>query len=153
MPSRNSKSSSAERENYQHVLDRLEEILNIYNRTHVLILGDMNASLCLRSGNNQDILLKDFLTSNNMFCVQDGAETFFHPNKTDKAEIDYIFSNEHGRQILRTVAVKSSFSLNMSDHLPVVGTLSLPATLRDEKKHKTRIMCKPRWDQCDRASY
>ena len=146
MPSRNSKSSSKERENYQHVLNQLEEILNIYNRTHaVLILGDMNASLCLRNGNNQDILLKDFLTSNNMFCVQDGADTFFHPNKSDKAEIDYIFSNKHGRQILRTVSVDSRTFLNTSDHLPVVGTLNLPVTSRDEKKHTVREMKNRPW--------
>ena len=108
MPSRNSKSGSADRENYQQVLDQLEEILNTYSRTHsVLMLGDMNASLQQRKGNNQDTLLKDFQTSNNLHCLQKGAGTFFHPNKSDKAEIDYILFDERSKQIVTTVAVDS----------------------------------------------
>ena len=86
-----------------------------------------------------------------MFCAQDGTENFFHPSKTDKADIIYIVSNEHGRKIPRTVAVDSRTSLNTLDYLPVVGTLNLPVISRDEKKHTTRIMCKARWEKCDRA--
>ena len=115
MLSRNSKSDSADRENYQQVLDKLEEILNTYNRTHsVLILGDMRAFLQQRKRNNQDTLLKDFQTSNNLHCLQKGAETFFHPNKTDKAEIDYILFDKHSKQIVTTVALDSKTSLNTS---------------------------------------
>ena len=154
MPSRNSKSDSADREHYQQVLDQLEETLNIYNRTHsVLILGHMNASLQQRKGNNQDTLLKDFQTSKNLHYLQKGAETFFHPNKTDKAGIDYILFDKHSKQIVTTVAVDSKTSLNTSDHRPIVGTLSLKLTPRTGDKQAARIMCKPKWDRCDKDYY
>ena len=68
MPSRNSKNNSSDTESYMHCLDQLEEILNIYSRTHaVFILGDMNASLISRKGNLQDILLQDFVGRNDLF--------------------------------------------------------------------------------------
>ena len=62
MPSRNSKSISTDKESYQQCLDQLEEVLDTFSGTHaVLILGNMNASLCKRKGNNQDILLESLL--------------------------------------------------------------------------------------------
>ena len=62
MPSWNSKSISSDKENYQHYLDQLVEILHIYNSTHmVLILGDLNALLVQRKGNLQDAMLKNFV--------------------------------------------------------------------------------------------
>ena len=120
----------------------------------LLILGDMNASLQQRKGNNQDTLLKDFQTSNNLHCLQKGAETFFHPNKSDKAEIDYILFDEHSKQIVTTVAVDSNPPpLNTSDHRPIFGTLSLKLTSRTGDKQAARIICKPKWDRCDKDYY
>ena len=154
MPSRNSKSNSTDRENYQQVLDQLEEILNTYSPTHaVLLLGDMNASLHQRKGNNQDALLTDFVVSNKLYLLQNGIETFLHPNKTDRAEIDYILSNSQSNQILKAVTVENETSLNTSDHLPVTGILNLNLSSRTRGKHVTRIVCKPKWDRCDRDSY
>ena len=94
MPSRSSKSNCNDKENYMHCLDQLEEILNIYTRSHaVFILGDMNALLVPRRGNQQDVLLRDFVDSNSLCWRQNGEETFFHPNKEDRAEIDDILFN------------------------------------------------------------
>ena len=64
MLSRKPKIISNGKENYMHCLDQLEEILNIYTRSHaVFIAGDMNASLVPRRGNQQDMLLRDFVDS------------------------------------------------------------------------------------------
>ena len=98
--------------------------MDTFGGTHaMLMLGDMNASLCKRQGNNQDVLLENFVKSNNLFCEQNGSETFFHPNKSDKAEIDYILFNDKCKQYLGNVTVDNRLSLNTSDHIPVVGTL------------------------------
>ena len=71
-----------------HCLDQLEEILNIYTRSNaVFIVGNMNASLVPRKGNQQDVLLYDFVDSNALCWRQNGDEAFFHPNKGDRAEI------------------------------------------------------------------
>ena len=107
MPSRNSKSIFNDMESYPQCLDQLEEVLDIFSGTHaVLILGDMNASLCKRKGNNQDILLEEFVRSNALCYEQAGTETFFHPNKTDKAEIDYLLFNDKCKDSVSNVTSK-----------------------------------------------
>ena len=122
MPSRNSKSIYTDKEGYQQCLDQLE-VLDTFSATHaVLILGDMNASLCKQKGNNQDILLENFVRSNGLHCEQTGTETFFHPNKTDKAEIDYLLFNDKCKDSVRNVAVDNRPSTNTSYHTPVIGT-------------------------------
>ena len=152
MPSRNSNSTSSDKENYQHVLDQLEEILNTYTRTHtVAIVGDMNASLKLRKGNNQDILLKNFMDTNDLFCSQTEIETFFHPNKTDKAEIIYILLNSQSRHAVRKISVDSMTVLNTSDHTPVIGTFGIQ--IKGKIRQNIKVTCKPKWDRCDKRVY
>ena len=152
MPSRNSKTNYSDKENYQQCLDQLEEIMDTFGGTHaMLILGDMNASLCKRQGNNQDVLLENFVKSNNLFCEQNGSETFFHPNKSDKAEIDYILFNDKCKQYLGNVTVDNRLSSNTSDHIPVVGTLFIQN--RKTTNQKTKVVCKPKWDRCDKSAY
>ena len=81
-----------EGESYRNCLDQLSEVLSTYGKTHaVLILGDLNASLLTRTGNRHDSLLKQFVETNGLPCKQRGENTLFHPNKYDKAEIDYIY--------------------------------------------------------------
>ena len=81
-PSRNSKSNTPDKGNYQQCLDQLEVISNTFSSTHaIFILGNMNASLYKRKGNNKDRLLEIFAESNSLYYGQIGAEIFFHPNK------------------------------------------------------------------------
>ena len=152
MPSRNSKQNSTDAEEYLHLLDQLKEILYACSSTHVvLILGDINVSLRQGKGNNQDALLKEFVDSNNLTCKQENADTFFHPNKSNRAEIDYILSCPDGSRILIDAGVVSNTSTNTSDHIPVLGTLSV--SVRDTQKHSAKIVCKPKWDICDNNMY
>ncbi|MEW8542501.1 MAG: hypothetical protein AB2693_03120, partial [Candidatus Thiodiazotropha sp.] len=152
MPSRNTKSSSSDKENYKHYLDQLEEILGTYSSTHaVLILGDMNASIQQRKGNAQDGLLKDFVESSCLECLQSGMVTFMRPNKLDKAEIDYILFNMHGGQLVTAVEVDTRTATNTSDHVAVIGTLDIPT--KESKKELVKLTCKPRWDKCDKTAY
>ena len=61
-------------------------VINTYGKTHaVLAVGDLNASLMTRPGNQQDALLKQFVETNGLSFKQTGENTFFHPNKHDKA--------------------------------------------------------------------
>ena len=151
MPSRNTK-NILDKDNYQHILDQIEDILNIFSKTHaVIVLGDLNASLCQRKNNMQDTLLRNFVHSNDLHSEQTGAETFFYPNKTDKAEIDYILLNTHSKQLVKTVKVDSSSALNTPDHVQVIGTYSIH---KKEKGNQTiTVMCKPKWNQCNKAIY
>ena len=153
MPSRNSKSNCNDKENYMHCLDQLEEILNIYTRSHaVFILGDMNASLVPRRGNQQDVLLRDFVDSNSLCWRQNGEETFFHPNKGDRAEIDYVLFNIIGDSLVKSVSVERNIPLNTSDHVPVFAQLSVEVG-RKERAETTTVQLKPKWDGCDKRIY
>ena len=150
MPSKNSKNWPSD--NYQLFLDQLEEILITYNSTHaVFILGDINASLVHRKGNIQDSLLVNFVETNSLFYQQDGIETFFHPNKTYKAEIDYVLYNKNGNDLIMEVSVAREVALNTSDHVPVLGVLK--TRTKDVPRQNLQITCKPKWDKCDRSAY
>ena len=98
MPRRNSKGIAKSDDNFQSCLEQIEEVLSIYQNTHiVLLVGDFNTSLVEQKGNAQDVLLQAAVTSNSLEHQQMDASTFFHPNKTDNAEINYILSIRSGR--------------------------------------------------------
>ena len=100
MPSRNSKSISTDKESYQQCLDQLEEVLDTFSGTNaVLILADMNASLCKRKGNDQDILLEKFVRSNGLSYEQTGSETFFHPKKLIKQRLTTFSSMTNAKTL------------------------------------------------------
>ena len=145
MPSRNSKTNSPDQESYQLCIDQLEEIINTFSGTHALVIvGDMNASLRRRNGNNQDVILENFVKSNGLFCEQTGTEPFFHPNQTDRAEIDYMLLNDKSKSIVRNVAVDNGQTLNTTDHVPVIGTFKIHT--KKTVNQTTKVMCKQKWD-------
>ena len=152
MPSRNSKTNSPDQESYQLCIDQLEEIINTFSGTHALVIvSDINASLRRRNGKNQDVMLENFVKSNGLFCEQTGTETFFHPNKTDRAEIDYIPLNEKSKSIVRNVAVDNGQTLNTSDHVPVIGTFKIHT--KKTVNQTTKVVCNAKWDRCDMSVY
>ena len=152
MPSRNSKGNSKADDAYQASLDQLEEILNIYSATHaVVLLGDFNASLQQRKGNEQDFRLTSFVHRNSLVYAQNGQNTFAHPNKTDQAEIDYIFYNKIGADIIKLVSVESCVALNTSDHVPVYAISKVE--VRQKTPGDLMMRCKPKWEKCDRLGY
>ena len=68
--------------------------------------GDFNASLSEHRGNAQDVLLQTAVNNNSLEYQQNGTSTFFHPNKTDNAEIDYILFNKMGRKFVKSLLWK-----------------------------------------------
>ena len=127
MPSRNSKGDK-EGDSYRICLDQLSEILSTCGKRHaVLFLEDLNASLVTRPGNQQDVPLKQFVEANRLLYKQTGENTFFHPNKHDKAEIDYILFNDLDEEVVTSVEVQNKDALNTSGHIPVIATLCISA--------------------------
>ena len=92
------------------------------------------------------------MDSNNLICKQESNDTFFHPNKSDRAEIDYIISSPSGSRILiRFISgVASNNSINTSDHIPVLGTQGLCQRCTETF---SKMVCKPKWDRCDGNIY
>ena len=82
-----------------------------------------------------------------MFYELTGNDTFFHPNKFDKAEIDHILLNTQSKLAVRKISVDTRTSLNTSDHvLLVVGTfdIQIKGKVRQNiKKGKRKIQGVP----------
>ena len=91
------------------------------------------------------------METNGLSSKQTGENTFFHPNKHDKAEIDYNLYNERGKELVTSVKVQTSFALITSDHISVVSTLSI-RTGKFQPAVET-IRCKPKWDKCNKQVY
>ncbi|MEW8547951.1 MAG: reverse transcriptase family protein, partial [Candidatus Thiodiazotropha sp.] len=83
---------------------------------------------------------------------QNGEETFFHPNKTDKAEIDYVLFNRLGEDIVKGVAIEEENALNTSDHRPVYAEISIDVKAKTGAE-ATVIQIKPKWESCDKRVY
>ena len=112
----------------------------------------MNASMISRKSNPQDTLLQDFVARQNLSWRQTGEETFFHPNKADKAEIDYVFFNKLGSKAVEQVRVDRNNQLNTSDHIPVKARVNVE--FREKSRSETTVIqVKPKWDKCDKAAY
>ena len=52
---------------------------------------------------------------------------------------------------MNKVAVDDRSSSNTSDHISVIGAFHI--TTKKAKKQQTNIMCKQKWDNCDKISY
>lgn len=142
MPSCNSKGDE-EGDSYRIRLDQLSEILSTYEKTHVVLnLGDLNASVVTRPGNQQDVLLKQFVEANALSYKQTGDNTFFHPNKHDKAEIGYFVFNDLDEKVVTSVEVQSKDALNTFDHIHVIATLCISAGKTQPTMEM--IKCQPR---------
>ena len=89
---------------------------------------------------------------NALCCQQHREETFFHPNKTDRAEIDYIFFSKNGENLVKSVAVERCTSLNTSDHVPVHTHINIE-TCEKSRAVATVIQLKPKWAKCDKIMY
>ena len=48
-------------DNFQSCLEQFVEVLSIYQKGHIVFVGDFNASLSEKRGNAQDALLQHFL--------------------------------------------------------------------------------------------
>ncbi|MES9904845.1 MAG: reverse transcriptase domain-containing protein [Sedimenticola sp.] len=150
MPARNSRTSQS----YSEILDELSEIISKYKSTHaIIVLGDMNASLITRKGNEQDILFKQFCEKENLHTNQFGEPTFFHENGRDCAELDYVLCCEKALTMIESTEVESGShsSCNTSDHKAVTAVLKIK--VHSEKRNPVIHKTKPKWDKCDKAEY
>ena len=152
MPCRNSKGNAKNDDHFQNCLEQIEEVLSIYQNSHiVLVAGDFNASLSEHRGNAQDVLLRTAVNNNSLEYQQNGTSTFFHQNKTDNVEIDYILFNKMRRKFVKTVTLEKDAALNTSDHVPVIMQLELPVCSVQCENIMTKR--KPNWDRCDKQNY
>ena len=155
MPCRNTHTG----DNFSETLDQLQELLAKYRPTHhIIICGDINASLHRTPPNGQDQLLKAFCAETNVICKEEihPEHSFHHHNGIHSAKIDYILFGEESEDMMTKAAVvKSVDSINVSDHMPV--TCKIIFTTQKEKtaikKTNSAIGGKPNWTRCDVERY
>ena len=142
---------TSKKQEYQEVLDEIAEIIQTFKTTHIMILlGDMNASMMDRCGNERDKLLEQFINENFLFHRQFGKNTYIHSDNLCSSEIDYIFCSNNGGNMMFEVNVLSD-CLNTSDHLPVVAKLEVVKPLCVDQQKTIDI--RPKWDKCNHQIY
>ena len=142
---------TSKKQEFQEVLDEILEIIQTFKSTHVMYLvGDMNASMMERCGNERDKLLEHFVYENSLNHRQSGTFPYIHTDASCSSEIDYIFCSNNGVELISDVNVLSD-DINTSDHLPVVTKLNVEKSLRVEEQKLIDV--KPKWDKCNRQRY
>lgn len=67
-----------------------------------------------------------------------------HQRIVSSSEIDYIFCNAEGKELVLSVKVEHESVLNGSDHWPIIAELSVVKLLPVEEQKM--IALKPNWD-------
>ena len=139
--------------NFIDILDEVYEILKNFDLPHaVFLVGDLNSSLKIRSGNDRNAILFNFISENQLHQFQNGTSTYIYSDGINVSEIDYILCNDTGNRLVKNVKVERDCALNISDHLPVIAELNI-FTLCDTSTEKKTIVLKPKWDKCDKKVY
>ena len=148
MPSRgNSKMTD-----FVSTLDEIAEIIAKFNLTHAILLcGDLNSSLSRNPPNDRDLILREFVKVNSLHTFQNGTATYFLPGGQACAEIDYILTNDLGKNVVSDVWVESEDHQNTSDHQCVRCTIEL--SYSETKNRLPPLSSKPQWHKCNKSSY
>ena len=141
---------NSRQEDFKASLDLLEEICNKFAEHVIFICGDLNASLSRNPPNDRDNLLKSFVQSMGLTSQQNGTPTFFHENKEQSAELDYILKNPLACSVSSIVHIEDDQSNNVSDQLAVSTTLNISSS---RKTKPTLSYPKPNWDRCNTEKF
>ena len=154
MPCRNTHTG----DDFEDTLSQLQEIMTKYRPTHhILICGDLNASLHRTPPNQQDKLLERFCKEEKLVFDERliPEDTFQHHNGLHTAKLDYILCGIESKHLISEAKIHHQANqLNVSDHQPLtcrinVSTSSKNEHISDKPVHKG----KPNWKKCDLEIY
>jgi endonuclease/exonuclease/phosphatase family metal-dependent hydrolase len=134
MPCRGKLHHAAE---YSAVLDEVYEIKRKYHYCPFIWCGDMNASYIRKKKDPQDVKFMEFCKEIGV-VVPPGmprSSTYYHHNKRDEAQIDYIMIPDGLASAVVNVVVHSREAMNTSTHSPVCIVLALTMASRGAKQH------------------
>ena len=120
------------KEQYPDHLDQLNEIVNKYQETHILIGGDINASL-VNPRYPHDHLTKKAFAEMGLLLTDNypHGPTFFSHNGRDSRQIDYFLSsNPH----LLSVAKPIDIPANSSSHRPIQANLACVVSVNQQAR-------------------
>ncbi|MEW8546332.1 MAG: reverse transcriptase family protein [Candidatus Thiodiazotropha sp.] len=103
-------------------LDELKEIVTKYAvDAHIVLVGDLNASLHREQPIARDEKLKSFLEKFQITTIKNYPIDYTYMHGNGKSVIDYILQSDV--RIVKSVEVQSECSENTSPHYPVVAKL------------------------------
>jgi hypothetical protein len=143
---------------YEEILDEIGEIIQKYGPTHhIILMGDMNASLNKEIPNSRDKHFIRFCTENCIYTDVPKENTFFHVNGTDVNQSDYILCTLEDKELLlayKTVGQTELVS-NTSDHVPVMASLesSILKKNPDGCSESSPTQARINWDKVNKSDY
>ena len=154
MPCRNTHTG----DDFEDTLAQLQEIMTKYRPTHhILICGDLNASLHRTPPNQQDKLLERFCKEEKLLYNErpNPEDTFQHHNGLHTAKLDYILFGVESKHLISEAKIHhQTDQLNVSDHKPLTCRIQIPISRRNEPTQgKTTNRGKPNWKKCDLDIY
>ena len=120
-------------------LDEVREILIKYAvNSHVILLGDLNASLHREKPIARDAILKNFLDEFRITTGKNYPTDFTYVHGSGKSTIDYVLQTENN--IVKKVEVQSGCGENTSPHSPVMADIAhIPKVIVNPEKDSNML--------------
>ena len=145
-------------DDFEDTLAPLQKIMTKYRPTHhILICGDLNASLHRTPPNQQDKLLERFCKEEKLVYNErpNPEDTFQHHNGLHTAKLDYILFGVESKHLISEAKIHHQTNqLNVSDHKPLTCRIQIPISRWNvHTQGKTTNKGKPNWKKCDLDIY
>jgi exonuclease III len=137
---------------YRDMMDQLNEVIQKYEETYILLCGDMNASLH-RDDRRRDRIFKNFSIESNLILPTNYPIdfTFHHHNGKGKSQIDYILFKGKTSNLQPRVSIIPFDAINTSDH--TLTKVEITTQISKLAPKSAKIYTKPAWDKCNSDEY
>ena len=133
-------------------LDELREIIVKYSvSSHIILVGDLNASLHRDQPLTRDKKLQTLLEDTNLVLNDSYPDEFTYIHGKGMSVIDYIISSD--KNILNNICVNTDNSLNTSPHYAVVADMIHIPTSKLEISCPKPNVKKVNWKKLDGEKY
>ena len=140
-------------EDFNDCLDQLNEIIQKYSSTHIVIIGgDWNEDIYTETQSKRKQNMKDFLSENDLITTHT-QKTYTGPKGTMVSTLDYIFYPKTLSIRVQKIQVLEKMKINVSDHLPVCCVIN--CSINRVKKTETckQVKQKVQWAKVDTEIY
>ena len=157
MPSKGNKTYNSE---YMETLDQIEEVLIKYGNTHhILLCGDMNASLHSDTPDHRDRIFGKFCKRMNLLLCENYPHgfTYIHENGQKQSQIDYILSTYENLSNISSITILEETPSNTSDHKALMAVMNVNVAISkhtQEKNDELKTPCpRTNWSKIDIDAY
>ena len=142
-------------EDFNDCLDQLNEIIQKYSSSHVIIIGgDWNEDIYMDSTSARKQNLESFLTEHDLVTIET-QKTYINPKGALVSTLDYIFYPKTFAANVKDLQVLDNLRINVSDHLPVCCNIDTTIEkVRDINACTNgHVKAKVHWSKVDAEKY